>query len=200
VFAEIITWLRLGLGGAQGRVGVTPDLTTIGKILGGGAPLAAFGGRADVMAVLAPDGPCFTGGTHAGNPFGVALALRTLDWLESHPECYAEMNARARRLAAGIRAALARYGRDYAVQQLESIVDFKFRPGPATRDYDDAARADKRAFAAFYHALRRRGVLLAPSQNEVLFVSTAHADDDIAQTLDAIDAALGELAAAGVLP
>jgi glutamate-1-semialdehyde 2,1-aminomutase len=200
VFDEIITWLRLGLGGAQGRVGVTPDLTTIGKILGGGAPLAAFGGRADVMAVLAPDGPCFTGGTHAGNPFGVALALRTLDWLESHPECYAEMNARARRLAAGIRAALARYGRDYAVQQLESIVDFKFRPGPATRDYDDAARADKRAFAAFYHALRRRGVLLAPSQNEVLFVSTAHADDDIAQTLDAIDAALGELAAAGVLP
>jgi glutamate-1-semialdehyde 2,1-aminomutase len=197
IFDEVITWLRLGLGGAQARVGVRPDLTTVGKIIGGGTPLAAFGGRADVMAVLAPDGPCFTGGTHAGNPFAVALGLRTLDWLEAHPDCYAQMDRRAKRLAAGIRAALQGLDLDYAVVQLESIVDFKFRPGAATRDYDDALRADAAVFAAYYHALRKRGVLLAPSQNEVMFLSTEHTDADIAETIAAIDDALRELRAEG---
>lgn len=199
IFDEIITWLRLGLGGAQARTGITPDLTTVGKILGGGAPLAAFGGRADVMAVLAPDGPCFTGGTHAGNPFGVALGLRTLDWLEAHPECYAQMDRRAKRLAAGLERVLGGLSLDYAVIQLESIVDFKFRSGAATRDYDDARRADAALFAAYYHALRRRGVLLAPSQNEVMFLSTEHSDADVDETIDAAAAALRELRGAGRL-
>ncbi len=199
IFDEIITWLRLGLGGAQARVGVRPDLTTIGKIIGGGAPLAAFGGRADIMAVLAPDGPCFTGGTHAGNPFAVALGLRTLDWLEAHGDCYAQMDGRAKRLAAGIRAALRALDLDYAVVQLESIVDFKFRPGAPTRNYDDALRADAATFAAYYHAVRQRGVLLAPSQNEVMFLSTEHTDADVAETIDAIGASLRELRALGRL-
>jgi glutamate-1-semialdehyde 2,1-aminomutase len=199
IFDEIITWLRLGLGGAQGRLGVRPDLTTVGKIIGGGVPLAAFGGRADVMAVLAPDGPCFTGGTHAGNPFAVALGLRTLDWLEAHPDCYAEMDRRAQWLAAGIAAALRELSLDYAVVQLESIVDFKFRPGAATRNYDDAQRADAATFAAYYHALRERGILLAPSQNEVMFLSTEHTDADIAETIGAIGEALRELREGGKL-
>ena len=108
IFDEVITWLRLGLGGAQARAGIAPDLTTIGKILGGSFPLAAFGGRAEVMAVLAPDGPCFTGGTHAGNPFAVALGLRVLDWLEAHPGAYVQMDALAQRLATRIRTVLAR--------------------------------------------------------------------------------------------
>jgi glutamate-1-semialdehyde 2,1-aminomutase len=199
IFDEIITWLRLGLGGAQGRNGIRPDLTTIGKIAGGGAPLAAFGGRADVMAVLAPDGPCFTGGTHAGNPFAVALALRTLDWLESHPAAYSEMDRRAARLAAGIAAVLRSLDLDYAVQQLESIVDFKFRSGPPSRDYDDAQRADAALFAAYYHAMRERGILLAPSQNEVMFVSTEHSDADIDETIAAAAESLRRLRAEGRL-
>jgi glutamate-1-semialdehyde 2,1-aminomutase len=199
IFDEIITWLRLGLGGAQALVGVTPDLTTVGKILGGGAPLAAFGGRAEIMRVLAPDGPCFTGGTHAGNPFAVALGLRTLDWIEAHPECYAQMDRRAKQLAAGIGLALRSLRLDFAVLQLESIVDFKFRAGPATRDYDDARRADAQAFAAYYHALRERGVLLAPSQNEVMFLSTEHTSRDVEETIAAIEAALHELRARGTI-
>lgn len=199
IFDEVITWLRLGLSGAQGRLGVTPDLTTIGKILGGGFPLAAFGGRADVMAVLAPDGPCFTGGTHAGNPFAVALGLRTLDWLAAHPEAYVMMDALARRLASGIEASLHALELDYAVLQLESIVDFKFRLGPPTRNYDDAKRADRAAFAAFYHALRERGILLAPSSNEVMFLSTEHRAADIEETIAAIDASLRELRADGTI-
>jgi glutamate-1-semialdehyde 2,1-aminomutase len=199
IFDEIITWLRLGLRGAQGRLGIVPDLTTVGKILGGGFPLAAFGGRADVMAVLAPDGPCFTGGTHAGNPFAVAAGLRALDWLEQHPDAFVAMDARARRLAAGIRDALARHGCAYAVVQLESIVDFKFRAGRPNRDYDDARRADKAAYAAYYHAMRERGILLAPSQNEVMFLSTEHGDEDVAATVEAIDASLAALRTRGIL-
>ncbi len=193
LFDEVITWLRLGLGGAQARVGVVPDLTTVGKILGGGFPIAAFGGRADVMRVLAPDGPCFTGGTHAGNPFAVAIGLRVLDWLAAHPDAYVRMDALARTLADGIRAIFARRNVPFAVTQLESIVDFKFRPGPPNRNYDDARAADKAAYAAYYHAMRKRGILLPPSQNEVMFLSTEHSAADIEVTLAAIDDAFADI-------
>ena len=199
IFDEVITWLRLGLGGAQGRAGVVPDLTAIGKILGGGFPLAAFGGRADVMAVLAPEGPCFTGGTHAGMPFAVALGLRVLEHLEAQPELYTEMERRARGLAASLRSTLRALALDYAVVQDASIVDFKFRSGPPTRSYDDQRHADQRAYAAFYHAMRERGVLLPPSHNEVMFLSTAHGDDDLAVTAQAADAALRALRAEGIV-
>ena len=114
------------------------------------------------MALLAPDGPCFTGGTHAGNPFAVAIGLRVLDWLEERPEAYAAMNGLAVRLAAGIGAILDHAGCDFAVVQLESIVDFKFRRGAPTRNDDDARAADAAAYAAYYHFLRERGVLLPP--------------------------------------
>ncbi len=193
IFDEVITWLRLGLGGAQARVGVVPDLTTVGKVLGGGFPIAAFGGRDDVMAVLAPDGPCFTGGTHAGMPFAVAIAMRVLDHLASQPSLYAALDARARRLAGALRATLDGLDLQYAVVQLESIVDFKFRAGSPTRSYDDQARDDQRAYAAFYHAMRERGVLLPPSHNEVMFLSTAHGDDDVELTAAAAAASLRDL-------
>jgi glutamate-1-semialdehyde 2,1-aminomutase len=195
----VITWLRLGLGGAQARVGVRPDLTTIGKILGGSFPIAAFGGRADVMGVLAPDGPCFTGGTHAGNPFAVAIGLRVLDWLEANPGAYGRMDALGADLAGGIRAIFARRGLPFAVVQLESIVDFKFRAGPPNRNYDDARAANKILYAAYYHAMRERGILLPPSQNEVMFLSTEHTAADVAETLVAIESSLAELAARGIL-
>ena len=187
IFDEVITWLRFGLRGAQARVGITPDMTTIGKIMGGGFPIAAFGGREDVMAVLAPLGGTFTGGTHAGNPFSVGMAHRTLDLLEAHPEYYPYMDALGKRLAGGIRAIFERRGIPYAVVQHESIVDFKFRAGPPNRNYDDALAADKQRYAAYYHEMRKRKILLPPSQNEVMFVSTAHTAADIDETLTAID-------------
>ena len=199
IFDEVITWLRLGLGGAQGRNGIVPDLTTIGKILGGGFPLAAFGGRADVMGVLAPDGPCFTGGTHAGNPFAVGIGLRVLDWLERHPLAYTELDRRAQRLAAGIREIVAGAALDIAVTQLESIVDFKFRRGGPNRNYDDARAANRATYAAYYHEMRDRGILLPPSQNEVMFLCTAHTDADVDQTIVAIGASFAALQARGAL-
>lgn len=186
IFDEVITWLRFGLRGAQERVAVEPDMTTIGKIMGGGAPIAAFGGRADVMAVLAPIGGTFTGGTHGGNPFSVAMAHRVIDLLEAHPEYYDEMRALAQRLANGIRAIFKERELPYAVVQHESIVDFKFRAGPPNRNYDDALAADKTKYAAYWHAMLDHGILLPPSQNEVMFVSTAHAVSDIDETLTAI--------------
>ena len=194
IFDEVITWLRFGLEGAQGRLGVVPDLTALGKIIGGGVPIAAFGGRKDIMATLAPDGQTFTGGTHAGNPFCVAMAHRVLDLLEAHPECYATMDTIAKRLATGIRAILARRGLPYAVVQQESIVDFKFRDGAPSRNYDDALRSDRRAYAAYYRAMLERGILLPPSQNEVMFVSTAHTQADVDETLTAVDESLRPLA------
>lgn len=187
IFDEVITWLRFGLQGAQGRVGIAPDMTAIGKIMGGGFPIAAFGGREDVMAVLAPLGATFTGGTHAGNPFSVGMAHRTLDLLEAHPEYYACMDGLGKRLADGIRTIFRRRGLPYAVVQHESIVDFKFRPGPPNRNYDDALAADKQKYAAYYHEMRKRKILLPPSQNEVMFVSTAHTCADIDETIAAID-------------
>jgi len=184
VFDEIITWLRLGLGGAQRSLNVTPDLTTVGKILGGGFPIAAFGGREGIMQTLAPEGQTFTGGTHAGNPFCVAMAHRVLDELEARPHVYAEMDHLARRLADGLRALFALRGLPYVVLQMESIVDFKFRTG-VTRNYDDASAADRGMFARYYHEMRKRRILLAPSQNEVMFLSAAHTARDVDETLTA---------------
>jgi glutamate-1-semialdehyde 2,1-aminomutase len=199
IFDEVITWLRLGLGGAQARAGIVPDLTTIGKILGGGFPIAAFGGRADIMAVLAPDGPCFTGGTHAGNPFAVALGLRVLDWLERNPAAYSAMDRRAKQLAAGIRAIVAQTGCEIEVVQLESIVDFVFRRGPANRNYDDARAANRTTYAAYYHEMRERGILLPPSQNEVMFLCTEHSDADVEETIAAIADSFAALQSRGLL-
>ncbi len=186
VFDEVITWLRFGLGGAQGRLGVKPDMTVVGKILGGGFPIAAFGGREEIMCVLAPGGGTFTGGTHAGNPFCVGTAHRVLDLLESHPEYYSQMDALGRRLAGGLRRIFGERALPYAVVQHESIVDFKFRPGAPSRNYDDALAADKKRYARYYHEMRRRKILLPPSQNEVMFVSTAHTADDVDRTLVAV--------------
>lgn len=144
------------------------------------------------MAVLAPAGRTFTGGTHAGNPFCVAMAHRVLDLLETHPEYYAAMDSLAMHLADGIRAILARRGLPYSVVQQESVVDFKFRPGPPSRNYDDARRADRGAYGAYYKAMLARGILLPPSQNEVMFVSTAHTREDVDETIAAIDESLAQ--------
>jgi glutamate-1-semialdehyde 2,1-aminomutase len=135
------------------------------------------------MARLAPDGPVFTGGTHAGNPLSVAAAHAVLDEIQRRPEMYSEMAALAAKLADGLRAIFAELSLPYDVLQLESIVDFKFRPGRRVQNYREAAEADGRLFAQYYHAMRERGILLPPSQNEVMFLSTEHRREHIDQTL-----------------
>jgi glutamate-1-semialdehyde 2,1-aminomutase len=193
IFDEVITWLRLGLGGGQEECGLRPDLTTLGKIMGGGFPLAAFGGREDVMEALAPAGASFTGGTFSGNPFCVAIGHRMLDAIEARPRIYHELDAAACELADGFRAVFARLSLPYAVTQKASMVDFKFRPGAPVRNYDEARQSDGAAFAAYYHGMRERGILLAPSPNELMFLSTEHGPRESDRTLDAAERTLREL-------
>ncbi|HXM17641.1 MAG TPA: glutamate-1-semialdehyde 2,1-aminomutase [Candidatus Tumulicola sp.] len=190
IFDEVITGFRVDAGGAQARVRVRPDLTCIGKTLGGGLPIAAFGGRADIMGVLAPGGGVFVGGTHAGNPVSVAAAHAFLDELEADPGMHERLNGLARRLAEGARAALKEAALDYPVVQVASIVDFMFRTGPPHRDYAKAREADERAYAAYYWRMMERGVFLAPSQMEVMFLTAAHTEEDIDRTIAALRGSL----------
>jgi glutamate-1-semialdehyde 2,1-aminomutase len=150
------------------------------------------------MATLAPSGATFTGGTHGGNPFGVAMAHRVLDLLEAHPEYYDSIERLAERLADGIRAIFRRLSLPYTVVQRESIVDFKFRAGAGNRNFDDALSADKAAYASYYRGMLDRGILLPPSQNEVMFLSTAHTAGDVDETLAAIAGTLDFLGGATV--
>jgi glutamate-1-semialdehyde 2,1-aminomutase len=190
IFDEVITGFRLGLGGAQERYAVRPDLTCIGKTLGGGLPIAAFGGREDIMAALAPDGAVFQGGTFSGNPVCVAAAHAFLDSLEAEPGVYERLDALARRLADGARAAVRTAGMDYPVVQIASIVDFAFRPGSAPRNYAEASEADGAAYARYYWAMLKRGIFLPPSRMEVMFLTAAHTAQDIDETIAAMTDAL----------
>lgn len=190
IFDEVITGFRLGLGGAQRWCGVTPDLTCIGKVLGGGLPIAAFGGRDDVMATLAPDGPVFQGGTFSGNPVCVAAAHALLDRLEDDLAFYARLDAIGERLANGLRRVLADAEVEFPVVHFGSIVDFMFRAGKPHRTYAEAKEADAHAYAAFHREMLVRGVYLAPSPMEVMFVTAAHADDDIDATVVAMAGAI----------
>jgi glutamate-1-semialdehyde 2,1-aminomutase len=185
IFDEIITGFRVGLGGAQGLYDVKPDLTCIGKVLGGGLPIAAFGGRADIMACLAPDGSVFQGGTFSGNPLCVAAAHALLDRLESDPQIHAGLQAMGSRLAEGLRGVFADAHLPYTVVHLGSMVDFMFRPGEAHRTYSQARDSDASAYAQFYWAMLARGIFLAPSQMEVMFLTAAHTVEDVETTIEA---------------
>jgi glutamate-1-semialdehyde 2,1-aminomutase len=181
VFDEVMTGFRVARGGAQERYGVTPDLTVLGKIVGGGLPLAAFGGRADVMERLAPSGDVYQAGTLSGNPIATAAALVALRRLRD-PGVYEVLEAKGARLEEGLRDA----GRDgeICVQRVGAMLTVFFQAGPV-RNFDEASASDTERFAAFYRHLLERGVYLPPSQYEALFVSTEHGDDEIDRTVAA---------------
>jgi glutamate-1-semialdehyde 2,1-aminomutase len=183
VFDEVITGFRLGRGGAQASYGLRPDLTTLGKIIGGGFPLAAYGGRRDIMERIAPSGPVYQAGTLSGNPVAVTAGLTTLELLEE-PALYATLDARAARLADGLEAAAREAGVPACVQRAGSMLTGFFTPGPVV-DFATAKQADTDRYARFFREMLARGVYLAPSQFEAAFVSTAHTDADIDATLAA---------------
>jgi glutamate-1-semialdehyde 2,1-aminomutase len=178
IFDEVMTGFRVALGGAQKRFEILPDLTTLGKIIGGGLPMAAYGGRADVMKKVAPIGPIYQAGTLSGNPLAVAAGLAMLRYLEAHPEVYEILEARGAQLAAWAPPGVT-------VNRVGSMFTFFFTPDPVT-DWDSAARSDKEQFAKFFHFMLDRGVYLAPSQFEAGFISTAHSEEDIQATVDAM--------------
>lgn len=174
IFDEVMTGFRLSRGGAQKLYGVTPDLTTLGKILGGGLPIAAYGGRADIMRMIAPSGPVYQAGTLSGNPLAVSAGIAMLTYLEEHPETYDSLEQNTAQLTANV-------PRGMTVNRVGSMFTFFCGEGPV-RNYEDAKRCDLTAFSEFFHHLLDNGIYLPPSQFESGFVSAVHTSADIAQT------------------
>jgi len=191
VFDEVMTGFRLARGGAQELYGVRPDLSTFGKVIGGGMPIGAYGGRRDLMEKVAPSGPMYQAGTLSGNPIAVAAGLAMLDLLDDGA-VFRNLEMRSRALEDGVRTHLRRLGLDLCLQRAGSMWTLFFQSGPV-RDWPSAARSDTARFARFFRALIERGVYLAPSQYEACFVSAAHDDSVIAATVAAIGGALEEV-------
>ena len=177
VFDEVMTGFRVAFGGAQQRYGIRPDLTTLGKVIGGGLPVGAYGGRRDIMRKVAPVGPIYQAGTLSGNPLAVAAGLATLRYLKAHPEVYGQLEARTAELCAAAPAGVT-------VNRVGSMFTWFFTDQPVT-DYESAKRSDTARFGRFFRAMLERGIYLAPSQFEAAFVSAAHTEEDIRETIAA---------------
>jgi len=194
IFDEVMTGFRVARGGAQERFGVTPDLTCLGKVVGGGLPAAAFGGPAALLDRMAPDGPVYQAGTLSGNPLAMAAGCAVLDLL-AEPGVYERLESRSRALAEGLAGAAAAAGVPLTTAAIGGMFGFFFHPGPV-RSFADAKKADGEAFRRFFAAMLHAGIYLAPSAFEAGFVSLAHRSADIEATLDAARRALRRVAAA----
>jgi glutamate-1-semialdehyde 2,1-aminomutase len=175
ILDEVMTGFRVAYGGAQARFGVRPDMTTLGKVIGGGLPIGAYGGRADIMMRVAPAGPIYQAGTLAGNPLAVAAGLAMLRHLKAHPEVYSELETKSAAIAGGAPAGIT-------VNRVGAMFTWFFADQPVT-DWDSAKRADTAKFAAFHRHMLDEGIYLPPSQFEAAFVSAAHTDEDVAKTV-----------------
>jgi glutamate-1-semialdehyde 2,1-aminomutase len=183
IFDEVITGFRLGYGGAQLRYGVIPDLTCLGKIIGGGLPVGAYGGPHHIMKLIAPEGPVYQAGTLSGNPLAVTAGIETLKLLKK-PGVYRQLEERGRLLSEGLLEAARELGVGVTLNRVGSMMTLFFTPGPVT-DYASAKKSDTHAFARFFRAMLEEGIYLPPSQFEAAFLSTAHTSADIAKTVRA---------------
>jgi glutamate-1-semialdehyde 2,1-aminomutase len=184
IFDEVMTGFRVAKGGAQSIFGITPDLTTLGKIVGGGMPAAAFGGRADIMASLAPDGPVYQAGTLSGNPVAMAAGLATLELIDA-PGFYESLTTKTEQLINGLAAAAADAGIAMATECEGGMFGLVFTDAESVRSFDQVAAADVERFKKFFHGMLDAGVYLAPSAFEAGFVSAAHDDKELNATIDA---------------
>jgi glutamate-1-semialdehyde 2,1-aminomutase len=190
ILDEVMTGFRVARGGAQERFRIKPDLTTLGKIIGGGLPVGAYGGSGKLMDLIAPVGPVYQAGTLSGNPLAMAAGMAMLEHLREHPEIYSQLESRSAKLADGIVAVARQHGVTLSMNRVGSMLTWFFQSGPVT-DWDSAAKSDTQAFAAFYRAMLERGIYLPPSQYEALFVSAAHSDGDVHRTMEAAAHAFG---------
>jgi glutamate-1-semialdehyde 2,1-aminomutase len=183
IFDEVMTGFRLARGGSQERYGVVPDITCLGKIIGGGLPVGAFGGRKEIMEQIAPAGPVYQAGTLSGNPLAMTAGLATLH-ATGEPGFYERLEALGERWRRGMREVASEGDIPFAINQVGSMVSIFFAEGPVT-DFSSAARSDTEAFKDFFWHMLRRGVYLAPSQYEAGFISTAHSEEDLEKTFEA---------------
>ena len=192
VFDEVMTGFRIAYGGAQQKFGVTPDVTTMGKVIGGGLPVGAYGGRADIMAMVAPAGPMYQAGTLSGNPLAMTAGIRTLELLRQ-PGTYEQLESKTSRLIAGILEAGRAEGMAICGGSISAMFGFFLCDGPV-RNYAEAKKGNAELFARLHRAMLERGVYLAPSSFEAGFMSLAHDDEDIDTTLEAFRSSFAEIA------
>lgn len=191
VFDEVMTGFRIAYGGAQEKFGITPDLTTLGKIIGGGLPVGAYGGRREIMAMVAPAGPMYQAGTLSGNPLAMTAGIKTLELLRQ-PGTYEQLDRITKRLATGLLQVAKETGHAACGGQISGMFGLFFTEGPV-HNYEDAKRSDLSKFSRFHRGMLERGIYLAPSQFEAGFTSLAHTDADVDQTLEAAQAVLSSL-------
>ena len=191
IFDEVMTGFRIAYGGAQEKFGITPDLTTMGKVIGGGLPVGAYGGRRDVMEMVAPAGPMYQAGTLSGNPLAMIAGIKTLEIL-GREGSYEQLDRVTKRLADGMLAIAKETGHAACGGQISGMFGFFFNPGPV-RNYDDAKLSDLAKFSRFHRGMLEHGVYLAPSQFEAGFTSLAHTDEDIDRTLAAARSVMASL-------
>jgi len=191
ILDEVMTGFRVAYGGAQALYGIEPDLTTLGKIIGGGLPVGAYGGRADLMDQMAPEGKIYQAGTLSGNPLAMAAGLTTLRSLQRlNP--YPRLESLGRRLAEGLRETAERFGESLTVNRVGSMLTPFFAPGKVT-DFASASLSDTQRYAAFFHGMLSRGIYLPPAQFEALFLSTSHTEQEVDRTLEAAGDTLREM-------
>jgi glutamate-1-semialdehyde 2,1-aminomutase len=184
IFDEVMTGFRLAYGGAQELYAIQPDLTTMGKIIGGGLPVGAYGGASEIMDLVAPLGPVYQAGTLSGNPLAMAAGYATLRYLREHKDVYAKLDKLAAEVVAGVAGAAKDAGVQMCHNRVGSMFTWFFAPGPVT-DWTSAAKSDTEAFGRFFRAMLEIGIYLPPSQFEALFLSAAHTEDDVQQTIAA---------------
>ncbi len=193
IFDEVMTGFRVAHGGAQALYNISPDLTTLGKIIGGGLPVGAYGGKRDIMAQIAPQGPVYQAGTLSGNPLAMAAGIATLEQIKQ-PGFYQALDAASEMLINGLQAAIQRTGVKARAGRVGSMAGLFFTD-KTVRNFDDAKTADLTKFSAFYRGMLEQGIYLAPSQFEALFISAAHGNSQIAETISAAEAVFKGLAA-----
>ena len=191
IFDEVITGFRLSLSGAQGYFDIEPDLTTFGKIIGGGMPVGAYGGRKDVMKLIAPSGPVYQAGTLSGNPVAMAAGLAQLKLLRETPEFYEKLNHKADVFFEGMQEAVRAAGKPWVVNHIGSLGSIFFTDGPVT-NYAEAKTSDTAKFGEYFSYMIQNGIYLAPSQFEAMFLSAAMTEDELEKTLDIFKAYLGQ--------
>jgi len=184
IFDEVMTGFRVAAGGAQDVLGVTPDLSTLGKIIGGGLPVGAFGGKEDIMNMISPVGPVYQAGTLSGNPLAMAAGIAALSHIKEYPELYNELENKSSYLENGFKENLKSIGKNYVMNRVGSMMCMFFTEEYVT-DFNSAVKSDTELYGKYFHQMLQRGIYLAPAQFEALFVSTAHTIDDLDKTIKA---------------
>jgi glutamate-1-semialdehyde 2,1-aminomutase len=184
IFDEVMTGFRVAPGGAQEVLGITPDLSTFGKIIGGGLPVGAFGGKAEIMEMVAPVGPVYQAGTLSGNPLAMAAGVAALSYIIDHPELYDDLEMKSSYLENGFKENINVTGKNYSMNRVGSMMCMFFTEEPVA-DFTSAFKSDTSLYGKYFHEMLRRGIYLAPAQFEALFVSTAHSTKDLDRTIEA---------------